>query len=154
MAVYEVGKLPEGEFREVNADYDIKKGDYYGFKIDSWLREDQYSALGYEEGIARTIWNQIREKGDKPIYLKVEVVWDPLYSMFKVTATGVAQRLRSATPIWLIILAIAGFLYAISHFITVAYYIFVKKEAPPGLIPRELIILIIILIILSLIRRR
>jgi len=156
MGMYELGTKPEGELREVESTHDVKVGDYYAFRLDTYIPEESFLAVGSEERVANEIWIKIIEEGDEPIYVSAEMSYEPVMRAYKVTTFVIAKRLKSSTPIHIILFAITSFLIALSIFIYVAYYIFVLKKPPPSpiQIPESVILLLILIIVLWLVRKR
>jgi len=102
------------------------------------------------------VWRKIIEEGDEPIYVSAEMSYEPVMRAYKVTTFAIAKRLKSSTPIHLILFALASFLIALSIFIYVAYYIFILGRPPPSpiQIPESVILLLILIIVLWLVRKR
>jgi len=114
--MFELGTYPPDiELIEVPETYEVEVGDMYGFEYEV------YPFPGVtEEQIANDVWKGIEDEGDKPIYVSVEMGdWIELY---KTKVFGIAERQKTDTPIWIILLGVAAVLGALATLIYVTYY--------------------------------
>ena len=154
--MYEIGKPLELEKKEVSGDYEVEKGQYYGCEMKLRIGFLEYSQMGFDEGLAKKLWNNIEKYGEKPIYVKVDSSWNWLYFAYDVNVEMHIQHTGSSPGISSIILAITAFLIAITLFLYVSYYIFVEKKPPPfpELSKEAIAILILLLVIILILGRR
>jgi len=122
--MFELGTYPPDiELIEVPETYEVEVGDMYGFEYEI------YPFPGVtEEQIANDVWKGIEDEGDKPIYVSVEMGdWIELY---KTKVFGIAERQKTDTPIWIVLLGVAAVLAAVATIIYEVYYI-IKGEPIP-----------------------
>lgn len=168
MAVYEIGTRPTN-VQVVSADTEVEQGRIYGADIygEVW----SYLPSGtFEEKMAQEWWKKIQEKGDQPIYVRVEArVIDYDFGKVMVTykyATNItvfARKQSSGTPIHLIIAAIAALIFAVGWLIdkvdewrynTWYYETYGVPPKPPEDTLKGLGLLLLLIIILYILSKR
>jgi len=122
MGVYEIGTRPTN-VQVVSSDTDVKVGDIYGAEMSGIV----WSFLPpgtFEEKLAQKWWNKIKEKGDSPLYVRVEArVIDygggiMVRHKYATNVTIFARKKSSGTPIHLILFAIASIILSLSWLIS------------------------------------
>jgi len=122
MVVYEIGVRPTN-VQQVPADTEVEIGKIYG--VDIYGEVWSYLPPGtFEEKMAQEWWNKIKEKGDIPLYVRVEAgVIDygggiMVRQKYATNITVFARKQSSGTPIHLVIAAIAALIFALSYLIS------------------------------------
>ena len=122
MVVYEIGVRPTN-VQQVPADTEVEIGKIYG--VDIYGEVWSYLPPGtFEEKMAQEWWNKIKEKGDIPLYVRVEArVIDygggiMVRQKYATNVTVFARKQSSGTPIHLVIAAIAALIFALSYLIS------------------------------------
>jgi len=154
--MYEIGTPVKMVKEEVSGDYEIRRGQIYGFTLKARFGIGEFYGLGGEEGLAKKIWNNVEKIGDKPLYVRVSSEWNWLHFAYDVEIESHIKHMSSSPGIATIVATITAFLIALTVFIYVSYYIFVEKEAPPfpEFGKEAIAILLLILLIIIILRRR
>ena len=153
--MYEIGSPVKMEKEEVSGDYEIRRGQIYGFTLKARIGTGEFLSLGGEEGIAKKIWNNIEKLGDKPLYVRVSSEWNWLHFAYDVEIEAHIKHMGSSPGIATIIATITAFLIALTLFIYVSYYVFVEHKPPEfPEFGKEAIAILLLLILLIIIARR
>jgi hypothetical protein len=142
---YELGRFLNVEWRVVGPDYDLKPNEYYYSKILKSISDLELTwelqRLGlkdvreYEEYVARSIWNEVRRRGDEPKYVMVSLTPTTFEQPYWFLETRVQALHKGSTPIWVIIRGILALVIAVGILVGIFYYVFTGKA--PEFIPKE-----------------
>ena len=121
MVVYEIGVRPTN-VQQVPADTEVEAGKIYG--ADMYGEVWSYLPPGtFEEKMAQEWWNKIKEKGDIPLYVRVEArVIDygggiMVRQKYATNITVFARKVHDPIDIVHLILAIAALIFSIGWLI-------------------------------------
>jgi hypothetical protein len=143
---YEIGRFLDVEWRVVGPDYDLKPNEYYYSRILKSISDLELTwelqRLGlkdvreYEKYIARSIWDEVRRRGDEPKYVMASLT-PPTSELqpYWFLETRVQALHKGSTPIAVIIGEILALVIAIGILAGILYYVFTGKV--PEFIPKE-----------------
>lgn len=168
--MYTWGKKPQ-RIKQVDKNYDIKKGSIYGVKYAHYLPlyavppEVVVPLKGVnvkelEEYYAKKVINKIKEKGDVPVYVEVVADWQWGLLGYKITITFFARKMSDGSSIATYIALIVLGMFAAGYLISVVYYVVegepvkVPSPVPTKEIGGVLLLIIIILILREIGKRR